>query len=217
MIGGGTPWGEPVSGPPDLEVRGGDADLAAVVAAHPGALVHFAPDHGSDLARAVGLAIGSAPRGSALPIDALELPDGRCAVNMVVLGRAPGQLRWTTRPASMRVVVDGRDLYAGRATTVVVASGQFLDGCDVVPRGHPGDGRLEVHVYAMRRGERRVMRARLPRGVHVPHPRIITTTGHRVDVHVQRGAPALAIDGAPTGTTRRLTVTVRPSALRLLV
>lgn len=217
MIGRGAPWGERASGPPDLEVHGGDADLAAVVATHPGALVQFVPDHTSDLARAIGLAAGSPPAGMAVPIDALAIDGGGQAVNALTLGRAPGALRWSVRSVPMRVSVDGREVYAGRATTVVVASGQFLEGDDVVPRGHPGDGRVEVQVYALHRGERAAMRARLPRGAHVPHPRITAATGRQVEVEVERGELALIVDRVPAGTARHLSVAVLPSAVRLLV
>lgn len=217
MIGRDTPWGEPASGPPDLEVHGGDADLAAVVGPHPGALVRFVPDDSSDLARAIGLAAGPAPAGVAVPIDALELDGGAHAVNAVVLGSTPGTLHWVTRTVPMRVLVDGREVYAGRATTVVVASGQFLEGDDAVPRGHPGDGRVEVQVYGLHRSERRPMRARLPRGEHVPHPRITAARGKQVEVEVEQGELALTVDRVPAGTVRHLSVAVLPSAVRLLL
>ena len=91
-------------------------------------------------------------------------------MNMVVVGTAPGKLRATSRSHQMRVVVDGREVFTGPATTVVIANGQFLDDGDIVPRGHPGDGRIEVQVYALRPRERRGMRRRLPSGAHLPAP-----------------------------------------------
>ena len=48
------------------------------------------------------------------------------------------------------VTVDGRTVHDGPATSVVVANGQFSGTADLAPRGHPGDGRLEVQVYALR-------------------------------------------------------------------
>ncbi len=107
----------------------------------------------------------------------------------MILGAAPGRIRATTPSAHVRIQVNGRSLVDGPATSVVIANGQFFDGLDVVPRGHPGDGRLEVQVYSLRRGERRAMRARLPQGVHVPHPRIATTTGRLVEVHIDARRP----------------------------
>jgi diacylglycerol kinase family enzyme len=114
-------------------------------------------------------------------------------------------------------VVDGRELMAGPATTVVVASGQFFGGLDVVPRGHPGDGRLEIQVYALRRGERRAMRNRLPQGVHLPHPRIFTTTGREVEILVERGRLPLTIDGVGHDSVSEMTVGVIPAALRIVL
>jgi diacylglycerol kinase family enzyme len=153
----------------------------------------------------------------AAPVDALKVDPGGFAVNGVVLGTPPGRVRFATRSAMLRVVVNGREVMAGPATTVVVANGQFFDGLDVVPRGHPGDGRLEVQVYALRRSERRAMRARLPQGIHVPHPRITSATGRTVELHVERGRLPLAIDGVGHEPVSDLTVEVIPGALRLVL
>lgn len=213
----GDPWGEPVSEVPDLEVTGGDPDLAAVLDTHQGALVRFLAAPGSDLARAVGISAAADPGGLAAPIDALLVEPGGYAVNGVVLGPAPGSIRATTPSAEVRVLVNGREVAAGRATTVVIANGQFFDGLDVVPRGHPGDGRVEVQVYALRRGERRAMRSRLPQGVHLPHPRITTASGRTVAVHIQGAGLPCTIDGIAHGSVTELTATVIPGALRLVL
>jgi hypothetical protein len=213
----GDPWGVPVQGAPDLEVAGTDADLAGMVEGHQGALVRFRPAPGSDLARALGISATGDPNGRAGAVDALAVEPGGTAVNGVVLGTPPGRVRVTTPSAEVRVLVNGREVTAGRATTVIVANGQFFDGLDVVPRGHPGDGRIEVQVYALRRGERRAMRARLPQGVHLPHPRITTATGRTVEIHVRDGQLPLTIDGVDHGFVRDLAVGVIPGALRLML
>ena len=170
MIKPGEEWGSPAAGPPDLEIAGDDRTLAAAVTrggADP--LVHFEPTAASDLARAVGL--GAAPRrGVALPCDLLALDgDGPRACNMIVFGDPPDRLTFLSRPKKVAVAVDGRVLFDGAATTIVVATGEFLRGLDVVPRGHPGDGRAEVQVYSLRGNERAALRARLRTGTHVPH------------------------------------------------
>src|SRR6185436_13282717 len=113
--------------------------------------------------------VGGKPPTAELPLDALRLPDG-LACNLVIAGTAPDRLGWATGEAAIEVAVDGDPWFAGQATTVVVANGQFLRGADLVPRGHPGDGRAEVQVYALTRRARRPMRRRLPTGTHVPHP-----------------------------------------------
>jgi hypothetical protein len=211
----GEEWGEPYAGGVDLEVDGTDADLARVVDAHRGALVRFRPATASDLGLAVGATGDGAPTGIAVPVDALALDPGGLAVNGVVVGTPPGRLRLTTPSANVRVIVNGREIAAGPATTVVIANGQFFDGLDLVPRGHPGDGRLEVQVYALRRGERRAMRRRLPAGAHLPHPRITTASGREVAVHVRGGPLGLRVDGTDRAAVADLTVSVVPGAVRL--
>jgi YegS C-terminal NAD kinase beta sandwich-like domain len=225
----GEPWGQAASGPPDVEVAGDDTDLAAIATRRPGALVRFRPSPRSDLGR--GLGLPSAGAGATeVAVDALAVESnagvgdaagvsaaGVNAVNAVVLGPAPDRLRWGARAAAMSVTVDGRRWFGGRATTVVVANGQFLRGADVVPRGHPGDGWAEVQVYALTRWERRPMRRRLATGTHVPHPRVHGGRARRVEVEVAgRGLP-LEVDGRPEGRTDRLVATLVPAAIRLLV
>ena len=68
-------------------------------------------------------------------------------------------------------------MFHGPCTTVVIATGQFRHGLDLVPRGHPGDGRAEVQIYAVPGRERRELRVRLATGTHVPHPKITQRPG----------------------------------------
>jgi len=211
MIRKGQPWERAVGGPPDVEVTGGDAELAAAVTTHPGARIAFSPRE-SDLARSVGL-VGPG-RDVELALDGLRWPGG-IAVNALVWGTAPDHLRWWTRAIRVQVDAGERTLFEGRATGVVIASGQFVHGFDVVPRGHPGDGRLEVQVYALPRFERRRLRARLASGTHVPHPDLPAAAGTRVQLLGERRLP-LEVDGRSAGTTDRLTVEVVPDACRLL-
>src|SRR4029079_2169440 len=138
------------------------------------------------------------------------------AVNLVVVGTAPPALRAWHRARPVTVRVDGRTVHDGPATTVVIANGQFTGPADLVPRGHPGDGRLEVQVYALGAGERGAMRRRLPTGTHVPHPRIVATSGRTVVVTAARAWP-VTLDGRPRGRRAELTASVRHPALRLLI
>jgi putative lipid kinase YegS-like protein len=220
MIRKGEPWGRPITGPPDLEVRGGDPDLAAAVQSRPGARVRFVAGEGSDLALAVGLAGPPADASTAseteLPVDGLVVDGDELAVNMVVLGHPPDRLRLWHRRVPCRVTVDDRVVFDAPATTVVVANGQFLRGLDVVPRGHPGDGRCEVQVYALRAGARAKMRRRLRLGDHVPHPEIHQVSGKVVTARF--GAPRpLEVDGRSRPPGAEITVRVVPEALVLLV
>ena len=104
----------------------------------------------------------------------------------------------------------------GPATTVVVANGEFLRGDDLVPRGHPGDGRLEVQVYALAPSARRAMRRRLATGTHLPHPSIRTGQGQRVTVRWE-GARPLEIDGVARAGAQVVGVDLAPAGLRLVL
>jgi hypothetical protein len=213
----GEEWGAPAGdAPPDLEVAGDDAALAAaLVSAGPDPLVRFSPSPESDLARAVGLA-GDGRSGLALPLDLLRLGDGGVAVNTVVVGVPPDRLRWWHRAFPVEVVVDGR-AFTARTTSVVVATGQFLRGFDVSPRGHPGDGWCEVQVYCLPAGQRGAMRARLRSGSHVPHPEIRTRRGRAVSVRCERDV-AVEVDGkAAVKGARVVSVELVPTAFRLLI
>jgi hypothetical protein len=218
MIRPGEEWGSPAGEPADLEISGGDADLAHAIAAAPGALICFRPDPTSDLARAIGIPAGGVddPAGNALPVDALHLADGSLASNLCVIGTAPDRVRWSSPAPELEVRVDDRPWFAGRATTVVVATGQFLRGADIVPRGHPGDGKVEVQVYELQRGERGQMRSRLATGAHVPHPRIRQRTAHRVEVRGAKPLP-VEVDGVTRTPARELSIEVVPGAYRLLI
>lgn len=215
MVNRGEPWGSPHEGPPDLVVTGGDVALAAAAATQPGALVRFEPDATSDLARALGLPT-TATAGTAAPLDALRLDDGSLAVNMVVSGTTPARVRAWHRRRACTVWVDDRPVFEGRATTVVVANGQFLAGADVVPRGHPGDGLVEVQVYALAPTSRRAMRRRLPTGTHVPHPEIHPFRGRSVRVAWGRPA-ALVVDGRRASRVPGWGLALEPAALAVLL
>ena len=215
MIRPGEPWGAPASGPPTVTGAGGDADLAALVREHPGGRLAFRPDATCDLARAVGLDDAAGGRVE-LPLDALDLGSVGLAVNLVVSGQPPDQQTAWRRRRPVTVEMGARTVFAGRALGVVVANGQFRHGDDLIPRGHPGDGRLEVQVYAVPAAQRRALRDRLATGSHLPHPAIVTAAGPQVRVTWRRPAP-LEVDGRPLPARAVLDVAVRPEAYRLLV
>jgi putative lipid kinase YegS-like protein len=218
----GQGWGTEASGPPDVEVSGGDRILATVLERRvTDPLVRFAAAPDSDLARAVGLVAGAAPTGLALPLDALTVAVGEgtaelVAVNSVAVGVAPDRLRAWHRPAGLSVEIDGAAVEAASATTLVIMNGQYLRGFDLSPRGHPGDGVAEAQLYALPPGARRGMRTRLVTGAHLPHPAITVRRARRLVVRAARPAP-LEVDGIPAGRITALEITLRPAAYRLLV
>jgi diacylglycerol kinase family enzyme len=185
-------------------------------------LVRFRPLATSALARAVGLPLGGADHPTlALPVDALDVAAGeqfvrRLAVNGVVTGVAPARLRGRHPFVDVAVVADGRPVGPGRATTVAVMGGQFLGDADLVPRGHPGDGRAEVVVITVEPKDRKAMRERLPRGDHVPHPGITIVSARSVRLEWAAEQPC-EIDGFVVGRRRVVEVAVVPHAFRLLV
>ena len=220
----GEEWGRPATDDDRAGARtvvGGDAALGAAVAVADDPRACVVPDPSGDLARALGLRSGSTGT-RVVPCDALTGLDGPPAVNAVVLGVAPDRLRRHHRRHAVTVTVDGRTL-SGRdggplcATTVVVASGQYLRGLDLVPRGHPGDGRIEVLVLALAPGERTAMRRRLPTGAHVPHPRIVQASGRTVSVAWTGGARPVEVDGLVRQPRSRVDLAVAPGAVRVLV
>ena len=222
MVEKGVPWERPAAGPAEWEVDGDDPALAAAVRGRPGARVAFRPDPTSDLARAIGVHAAGGSRAPTfdLTLDALRVvADGRehFAVNMVVIGTGPDRTGWFTPALGLSWQVDDRPRCDGAVTGIVVGSGQYLRGLDVIPRGHPGDGRAEVQVYAVGRRQRAGMRSRLVQGAHLPHPDITQVTGRRVQVQAQRGPVALEIDGVPTPPASRVTVEVAPAAFVLVV
>ncbi|HTL86815.1 MAG TPA: hypothetical protein VL856_16645 [Acidimicrobiia bacterium] len=214
MIKPGEEWGSPATGPAEIEVRGRDADLAAAVAGRLGALVQFVPALTSDIALSVGLE-EDRPATTEVPMDVLTIGE-ELAVNMVVLGTPPDRLTRFSRMRWFTVVVDGTAWFEGPATSVVIATGEFLRGTDLVPRGHPGDGKAEIQVYALNGSERRIVGARLRNGTHVPNPRISQRIGRRIVVTAERRV-ALEVDGVARGRRERATVEVVPAAYRLLV
>ncbi len=219
MIKPGEEWGGPESAVPDVEVVGDDADLASAVRDFPHALVRFTPTARSDVARAVGIepaSYGWEARGIAVPMDALALADGRLATNMIIVGTPPDRLRRFSRRFFAAVSVDDAVVAEGPATSVVIATGQFLRGLDVVPRGHPGDGRAEVQVYALRPAQRRAARVRLATGAHIPHPAITQRAGRRVEIRTREPVP-YEIDGYEAAPSAQLEISVVPGAYRLLL
>lgn len=200
-----------------IDVAGDDAALADAARGAEGAFIRFLPDGSSDLARALGLGSTPPTGTTAAPVDLIDLGHGVTAANVVVLGVAPDRLRRHHRARRVAVDIDGRSRIDDEATTVLITNGQFLRGADVAPRGHPGDGRIEVQVYALAPRDRREMRRRLARGDHVPHPRILEASGKRISVQWYDSEQPVEVDGHPLSTAGELGAVVLPAAAHVLL
>lgn len=231
----GEDWGRPADRPPDLQLRGEDADLARVLenagvtdgTERP--IVRFVPSQRSDLASAVGLSVGSSPGAGnlTLPLDVLVFglsvarpkggPEVRSiAVNGIEVGVGVDRLGWWHRSFGAHVSVDGATVFNGNAACIVLMTGEYLRGKDVSPRGHPGDGKAEIYVYTLERPQRRSMRQRLGDGSHVPHPQILRRAGSSFKIALERPA-RVRIDSVQRGRASHLRVDVLQQAYALLV
>jgi hypothetical protein len=212
----GQDWGRPLVGEPDLELIGTDSMLAAAHQRQPNAVIAFRPVGSSDLAKTLGLRTDDfvSPFTSVRGLDVIEVEGQGEAVNAVVVGIAPSLITWGSPSANLTVEVDGVQIFRGKATSVVVANGQFVHGFDTVPRGHPGDGRLEIQVYAVGRRERKKLQPRLQNGSHLPHRNITERSGREIRITVEKPFP-LELDGRSGGITQSVMVRVLPGALQL--
>jgi hypothetical protein len=211
----GKEWGAPCDAQPDLEVHGGDTDLASAVAQHPGTLIRFTPNADSDIARAVGLRAGDPQRNWAVPMDVLRIDDekleGRIAVNMAILGTPPDEANW--RSHTLSIDVDGTTTPGFCA---VVATGQYRNGLDLVPRSHPGDGWAELQLYNLPARHRAAMKDRLATGSHLPHPNITQRRIHTTTLTTPTPLQ-FDLDGLRLDPVQSVSITVVSNAYRLLL
>jgi hypothetical protein len=213
----GDEWGTETTRSADLDVSGGDADLAVAVEGAPdGVLIRFRPGPGSDLARALGLRSDGDPTGRAVPMDALAVAGDGLAVNAVVWGVPVHHLQPWHRRRPIDLAVDGSAPSIVAATSVVVLVGEHVGGFDVSPRGHPGDGVGELQVYALDPGQRRPMVARLGSGTHLPHPQITTRRMRRVILRSKVPLP-LEVDGRSLPPQPILDIELLPGRYSLLI
>jgi hypothetical protein len=193
----GEPWGETVAVPPDLTVVVSDAELHATIVAHrsSGDAVPPIGLGGGDLARTVaggseGQFVTSATR---LPLDLMRV-------------EADGNTTW-----SAAHVVCRRSWWRGEVVLAMTA--QYLDGRDVVPRGHPNDGRLDLLSVdpAMPARVRWQAARRARTGTHLPHPQLRTRQVASVDLAFARPLH-LWVDGRRWRDASSVTLIVEPDA-----
>ncbi|HVT77549.1 MAG TPA: hypothetical protein VHD87_11005 [Acidimicrobiales bacterium] len=183
----GQPWGEPATGD----------DGAAAVEVHTDRDISRALDRresttfritAGDLFRTVGAA------GMAFPIDVGEvLVDGRLHHFVAhLLMRERGWRRF-----------------------VVVMNAPWMGEWNFGPKAHPNDGVLDVSEADLGRFEWRKVKARLPTGSHLPHPRIKTHRTKAMTFEFPRGAE-VTVDGESLGTARHVAIRVVPDAITVI-
>ncbi len=202
----GQPWGVAGALPDDGVLVRTDAEARSVVeqARRAGTPPPTLGLLGGDLWRTVG--------GAAVADGAPMRVHGDEAMRLPVdLGHVllDGRQHWFVSHLVLR-----RSWWSGRV--VAVMNAQFLGRWDVAPRGHPNDGRLDVLDARLGLGDRWKARARLPQGLHVPHPDIaerrVTSEQFELDPPLRAW-----LDGEPLGEVRRVSVRVEPDAVVVVV
>jgi hypothetical protein len=197
----GQPWGEPGALPDDGVVARSDAEARAAVATAraAGAPLPVIGLLGGDLCRTMGGRGDEArlrsPDAMTFPVDlGLVEADGR---SEVFVAHVVARNRLWTR-------------------AVVALNAQWVGSWDLGPRSHPDDALLDVYEADLHLGDLRKVRARLPTGSHLPHPRIGERRGRSIAVTLDRPLDVW-LDGEPWGRAASFEFYVEPDALTVVV
>jgi hypothetical protein len=99
---------------------------------------------------------------------------------------------------------------------VVAMNAEWVDGLDLGPRAHPGDGLLDLTEGSLGLRDRLAARRRARSGSHLPHPGLRTSRSSRAQLSFPSGIP-VRLDGVEVGTARELLLHVEPDALTVVV
>ena len=200
-IGKGEAWGREVQRPSGLVVARDDAELAArLQRQRTDATLEAVAVRSGDLARTLGRApVDGRPTLNELPIDMVS----------VLLGDVESPDR--SLLACAHVVIRSPWWRGGwlRGSAVVVMNAEFIGDCDVAPRGHPNDGRVEVFEVdsRLRARQRLAARRRARTATHVPHP-LITTRSVRTAQWSFGSQMTVVVDGQRIGSARNVAIAV---------
>jgi hypothetical protein len=93
---------------------------------------------------------------------------------------------------------------------------QWLGEWNLGPRAHPNDGLIDSYDASLHLTDLRKVRARLPAGAHLPHPRIHERRAAAVSITFDRPR-WIELDGERVVQARNLAVRVEPDSLRVVV
>jgi YegS/Rv2252/BmrU family lipid kinase len=116
------------------------------------------------------------------------------------------------------VYVDGHLWFSGDLSCLLVGNvGALFGGMTVFADARPDDGRLDLGIVTAT-GVTRWVRAfaRVAAGAPDRSPFVRTTVGRRIDVRLDRPLP-YELDGGARGKRKKLTIKVRPGAIRVAV
>lgn len=113
--------------------------------------------------------------------------------------------------------VDGQLVFQGDSFLAAVMNGtRYGGGFYISPQGRPGDGLLDVLAgRAVSHAELLPLMARVLRGRHLGHSKVVHVTGQHVTLRWTELTP-LHLDGDLEGRVDALEVTLLPGAIRLL-
>lgn len=197
----GKSWGEPGALPADGIIVATDADArrALEAARHAHRAFPVLGLLGGDLCRTVGGTGDEArlrgPDATTFTVDVGEaLIDGR--LHLFVAHLVARRALW-------------RECF-------VAMNAQWLGPWNLGPRAHPNDGLLDTYDANLTWADLPKVRARLPLGAHLPHPRIAQrrSSAMQVEFPVPR---KVWLDGEPAGEGRALAIRVHPDALSVVV
>ena len=200
----GEPWGESGTLPDDGVVYAKDCDAARAV--------QYTRARGLERPQ-MGLTGGDLWRTLGAPLGGIERLRNGPATRVTV------DVGWVT--------IDGAEMehcFVAHCVArtpmwsqvLAVMNAQWLGEWDVAPKGHPGDGWLEVTEAALGWADRRKVRERIHTGTHLPHPSIRTTRIRESEFEFGRPL-RLYLDGSAFPKVRRLKVRIEPASLTVLV
>ncbi len=122
---------------------------------------------------------------------------------------ADGRIHWfVAHLVAKRSWLGGQVLLAMNAA--------FLGSWNVAPRGHPGDGLLEILEVSGSAAERLKAWPRLRSGSHLPHQGIRTSRTRAFSLTLPSPTPVI-LDGRRAAVARNLMIRVEPEALEIYV